>query len=328
MELQPFLVLTLTIKQQRKTYGIKMKNFFCLLTLVTLSANISAQDEAILLYPNGAPGFKAVQIQEDSKTTDGITRVKDITQPALYLFKPKEKTSDAAVIICPGGGYTILAIDHEGYDIAKWFNERGITAFVLKYRLPQQNLFNNSEIRPLQDAQQAIRIVRGSAEKYGVSPNKLGIMGFSAGGHLASTLSTHFQIQVGEITNSTISVRPDFSLLIYPVISFSDSITHAGTRKNLLGANPSAEKIELYSNENHVTKETPPTFLISTTDDGVPAENSILYFLACKKNSVPVEMHIYEKGGHGYALKKKERGPVETWADRMEDWLKERKLMK
>ncbi|MCK9212677.1 MAG: alpha/beta hydrolase [Ignavibacteriaceae bacterium] len=305
-----------------------MKNFLLFAVLFLISVKLFAQDEIILLYPNGVPGLNGEEIQEDSKTTDGITRVKDITQPALYLYKPKEKTSDAAVIICPGGGYSILAIDHEGYDIAKWFNERGVTAFILKYRLPQQNLFENSEIRPLQDAQQAIRIVRGNAEKYGVSQNKIGIMGFSAGGHLTSTLSTHFQTQVGEITDSTISVRPDFSLLIYPVITFSDSITHSGTRKNLLGENPSLEKIELYSNENHVTKETPPTFLISTTDDGVPAENSILYFLACKKNSVPVELHIYEKGGHGYALKKKGRGPVETWADRMADWLKERKLMK
>jgi acetyl esterase/lipase len=307
-----------------------MKNLLFTLFLMIILSNSYAQmaNETILLYPEGTPGLKkGIQIPEDSKTTDGITRVKDITQPALYVYIPKKKTSDATVIICPGGGYSILAIDHEGYDIAQWFNERGMTVFVLKYRLPQENLFENKEIRPLQDAQQAIRIVRKNAAKYGVSPDKIGIMGFSAGGHLAATASTHFKTQVGEMTDSTTSVRPDFSLLIYPVITFNDSFTHLGSRDNLIGKNPSFEKKDFYSNDKQVAKDTPPTFLISTTDDGVQPENSINYFLACKKNKVPVEMHIYEKGGHGYALKKKGRGPVETWAIRMEDWLKDRKLM-
>ena len=305
-----------------------MKYFLFSLTVVTIFSTSYAQNEKILLYPNGAPGFKGVQIQEDSKTTDGVTRIKDITQPAIYWYQPKIKTSNTAVIICPGGGYSILAIDHEGYDVAKWFNERGVTAFVLKYRLPQENLFKNSEIRPLQDAQQAIRIVRKNASKYGISEDKIGIMGFSAGGHLASTASTHFKTQVGENTDSRVSVRPDFSLLIYPVISFIDSITHSGSRDNLIGGNPSSEKIIYFSSDEQVNEETPPAFLISTSDDGVSPENSILYFQACSRNKVPVEMHIYEKGGHGYALKKKGRGPVETWVDRMEDWLRERKLMK
>lgn len=292
-------------------------------------ANTNAQSDTIVLYPNGTPGLiKGIQIPENSTKTDGITRVKDITRPVLYVFQPKLKTSDASVVICPGGGYSILAIDHEGYDIAKWFNERGITAFVLKYRLPQDELFENAEIRPLQDAQQAFRIIRKNAAKYGISPDQIGIMGFSAGGHLASTASTHFKTQVGEITDAATSVRPDFSLLIYPVITFDKVNTHSGTRENLVGMNPTAKQIELYSNELHVTAETPPTFLISTTDDGVSPENSILYFEACRKSKVPVEMHIYEKGGHGYALKKKGLGPVETWPDRLEDWMRERKLMK
>ena len=297
---------------------------------MAILSDIFAQgNEIILLYPEGTPGLKVgVQISEDSKTSDGITRVKDVTQPALYFFKAKKQTSDATVIICPGGGYGILAIDHEGYDIAKFFNERGISVFVLKYRLPQENLFDNDEIRPLQDAQQAMRIVRKNASKYGISSEKIGMMGFSAGGHLASTAATHFNSQVGEITDANMSVRPDFSLLIYPVITFSDKFTHFGSRDNLVGKNPPVEKMELYSNEKQVTPNTPPTFLVSTTDDGVQPENSIGYFLACKKNKVPVEMHIYEKGGHGYGLKKKGRGPVETWAVRMEDWMRDRKLMK
>lgn len=305
-----------------------MKKLFLMLFTLTLMSNLYAQNETILLYTGAAPGSTGKQVPEDSKTTDGITRVKDVTQPSLIVYPAKKKTSDATVIICPGGGYGILAIDHEGYDIAKWFNERGMTVFVLKYRLPQEDLFDNDEIRPLQDAQQAIRIVRKNAAKYGVSPDKVGIMGFSAGGHLAATASTHFTTQIGEITDPSVSVRPDFSLLIYPVITFNDRFTHFGSRDNLIGKNPSVEKIELYSNDKQVTKDTPPTFLVSTTDDGVQPENSIAYFLACKKNKVPVEMHIYEKGGHGYGLKKKGRGPVETWAARMEDWLKDRKLMK
>ncbi len=305
-----------------------MKKLLISFFLMILLSNTNAQTDSIILYPNGVPGLTGVQIPEDSKTTDGITRVKDITQPALYVYQPKLKTSDASVVICPGGGYGILAIDHEGYDIAKWFNDRGVTVFVLKYRLPQDELFENAEIRPLQDAQQAFRIVRKNAAKYGIASDKIGIMGFSAGGHLASTASTHFNKQVGEITDPAISVRPDFSLLIYPVITFNKVNTHSGTRYNLVGLNPSDEQIELYSNELHVSEETPPTFLISTTDDGVSPENSILYYEACRKNNVPVEMHIYEKGGHGYALKKKGLGPVETWPDRMEDWMRERKLMK
>jgi len=305
-----------------------MKRTLISLFLVTMLLSVYAQTETIILYPEGVPGLKGAQIPEDSQMSGGITRVKDITQPALIVYQPKIKTSDASVIICPGGGYSILAIDHEGYEIAQWFNDRGVTAFVLKYRLPQDELFENAEIRPLQDAQQAFRIARKDAAKFGISPDKIGIMGFSAGGHLASTASTHFNTQVGEITNPAISVRPDFSLLIYPVITFDKVNTHSGTRDNLVGLNPTAQQIELYSNELHVTAETPPTFLISTTDDGVSPENSVLYFEACRKNKVPVEMHIYEKGGHGYALKKKGLGLVETWPDRMEDWMKERKLMK
>jgi len=301
-------------------------------TLIFLIINIFSaafsQQNTILLYPNRVPGSKGIEIAEDSKTTDGVTRVKDITQPALYMYQPKVKTSDAAVIICPGGGYSILAIDKEGYEVATWFNERGVTAFILKYRLPQDELFDNAEIRPLQDAQQAIRMVRRSAAEYGISPGKIGIMGFSAGGHLASTASTHFNTQVGEIIDTTISVRPDFFFLLYPVITFNELYAHSGSRDNLVGKNAPEYKIKLYSNELHVTAETPPTFLVSTSDDHVSPQNSILYYEACRKNKVPVEMHIYEKGGHGYGLRKKGLGPVETWSERMEDWMRERNLMK
>ncbi len=287
-----------------------------------------AQKDSLLLYPNGVPGSKGI-VKPENITKQGMVRISDVTNPALYVYPSvKENTTGTSVIICPGGGYAILAIEHEGHDVAKWFAERGVTAFVLKYRLPQDELFDNAEIRPLQDAQQAIRLVRKNAAKYKIDPNKIGMMGFSAGGHLASTASTHFANQVGEITDPNVSVRPDFSILMYPVISFNDRITHNGSRDNLIGKNPPLDKIELYSNEKQVSKDTPPTFLISTTDDWVKAENSINYFLACKKNNVPVELHIYEKGGHGYSLTKQNRGPVETWDARLADWMRNRGWMK
>jgi len=304
-----------------------MKTFIFTLLLIPLISNSYAQVDTIFLYQEKVPGSKGVKIAEASQTSDGITRIKDVTNPCLYVYQPKVKTSDAAVIICPGGGYSILAIDHEGYEIAEWFNARGVTAFVLKSRLPQANLFENASTRPLQDAQQAIRIVRKDAVKFGISPEKIGIMGFSAGGHLAATASTHFNKQIGEIIDTTISVRPDFSILIYPVITFSTLNTHLGSRENLIGKNPSDDQVEYFSNEKHVTTATPPAFLISTTDDWVSAENSILYYQACRNFKVPAEMHIYEKGGHGYALKKKGLGPVESWPLRLEDWMKEQMCM-
>lgn len=299
-----------------------------LFILMVALAKIGIGQETILLYPDYVPGAKKITIEEESITTDGITRVKHVTKPLMFIYQPQHKTTDAAVLICPGGGYGILAIDHEGYDIAQWFNSKGMTAFVLKYRLPEDELFDSAEIRPLQDVQQAFRIIRKNAMQLGVSPDKVGIMGFSAGGHLASTASTHFDIQTGEIKDESISVRPDFSILIYPVITFGDVNTHSGTRDNLIGSNATKSKIEYYSNELHVAHNTPPTFLISTSDDFVSVQNSILYYQACKMNNVSAELHIYETGGHGYALKKRNLGQVESWPERMEDWLRAHELIK
>lgn len=288
---------------------------------------VSAQ-EIIPLYPDGkVPGLKKSGIVEKSPKEGGVTRISNVTQPSITIYSPKNKTTDAAVIICPGGGYGILAYDHEGTEIAEWFNKNGMTAVVLKYRLPERESFDNVSIRPLQDAQTAIRYVRKNADKYGISKDKIGIMGFSAGGHLAATASTLFDTQVGEVTDPSVSVRPDFSLLIYPVISFDKDITHVGSKENLIGKNPSKEDEIRFSPEKQVKADTPPAFLVSTTDDWVVPENSIAYFLACKKNKVPVEMHIYEKGGHGYALKDNNLGPVQSWPDRMEDWLRAKKIL-
>lgn len=300
-----------------------MKQKIFILMLFTNA--LFAQSKEILLYPNGTPGLKAgVMVKEQSilNEKDGITRKRDITEPSLTVFTPKKKTSDASVIICPGGGYFILAWDHEGTAIGEWFAARGVTAFVLKYRLPQYELFENAEIRPLQDAQQAIRLIRKDAPKYKINPDKVGIMGFSAGGHLAATASTHFDRQVGEVTDENISVRPNFTILMYPVISFSDRFTHFGSRNNLLDNKMSIEKIEHYSNELQIKKDTPPTFLVHAFDDPVLVNNSIEYFKALKAKNIPAEMHIYDRGGHGFSMKKSNKGPVASWPARLEEWMK------
>lgn len=298
-----------------------MKKLILLFIMATVAG--FAQRPEIQLYENGTPGLKAgVSVEEinTSKPND-IIRLRNVTKPTLTVFIPKNKTSDASVIICPGGGYYILAFDHEGYATAEWFAERGVTAFVLKNRLPQEELFEDFTIRPLEDAQQALRLVKLNAVLYGLDENKIGIMGFSAGGHLAATASTHFNKQVGELANESVSVRPAFSVLIYPVISFDARFGHTGSRDNLLGKNPSIAEVEEYSNELHVTKETAPTFMVHAFDDFVNVENSLSYAKALKKANVPWELHIYDRGGHGFAFTKENRGPVETWPDRLQDWL-------
>ena len=279
-------------------------------------AKLSAQ-ESIPLYKQ-VPNSKPVANHEKSELgKDGILRISKVSEPVLLAFlPPKEKANGTAVIICPGGGYGILAASHEGTDVAKVFNEWGVTAFVLKYRLPDDSIMQNKEISPLQDAQRAIQLVRTDAKKWGVATNKIGIMGFSAGGHLASTAGTHFNKAVIDNKKGT-SLRPDFMVLLYPVISFSDSLAHMGSRINLIGKDASAEKINYYSNELQVTKETPATFLVHAKDDGgVKVQNSIVFYDALQKNGVPAEIHLYEKGGHGFGMNNK------TSSDKWMDWLK------
>ncbi|WP_241676575.1 alpha/beta hydrolase [Flavobacterium pectinovorum] len=251
-------------------------------------------------------------------TIESISLVKT---PTLTVYLPnKTKPNGTSVIILPGGGYQHLAYDKEGVKVAEWFNSLGITAFVLKYRLPSDLIMTNKNIGPLQDAQQAVRYVRQNAAKWNIDPNKIGVLGFSAGGHLASTLATHYDDKVYESTLK-VSARPDFSLLIYPVISMQNDITHKGSQTSLLGNNPSQELIDSFSNEKKVTAQTPPTFLIHATDDTVVLpENSINYYLALKKNGVSAEMHIYEKGGHGFGLGVNDSSKY--WTRDCEEWLK------
>ncbi len=253
-------------------------------------------------------------------------RVKDVTEPKLYTFLPPAGLRNgSSVVICPGGGYRILAIDHEGYAVARWFNKRGIAAFVLKYRLPNDEAMVEKAIVPLLDAQQAIRLVRQNAHEWGLDPSKIGIMGFSAGGHLASTVGTHFKEPVGSIADTT-SVRPDFMILGYPVVSMLETITHGGSRKALLGSDPPLDLVRRFSNELQVTAATPPTFIVHSTDDrAVPVENSIRLYQSLVDHGVPAEMHLYESGGHGYGMAESDE-TLSSWMDRLSDWLKGRDI--
>ncbi len=292
-----------------------MKSIFALLFLISSSYAFS-QPMKINLWPEGSiPLSIKNNIQEQSISTD-IVRIGKVQVPHLEIYLPNKKgATGQAVIICPGGGYSILAYDWEGTDIAKLFNAHGIAAFVLKYRLPDSLSSSSPNQVPLIDAKQAMNIVRSRAGEWNISPNKIGIMGFSAGGHLAATLSTHFEQ----------STRPDFSILIYPVISMDKSIAHMGSRTNLIGAQPTDELIKLYSNELQITPQTPPTFILHATDDkAVPVENSLTYYEALKKNGVPAEMHIFPSGGHGFALALG-KGPLEKWPSLLFDWMKELK---
>ena len=230
------------------------------------------------------------------------------------------------VVDCPGGAYYFLAMGHEGKDIANWLNDNGIACIVLKYRIPNDTIMINKSIGPLQDVQEAIRLVRRKSKEWGINPNKIGVMGFSAGGHLASTASTHFNEIVYECDST--SARPDFSILIYPVISMKPNITHGGSMRNLLGNSPSDSLIEHFSNETQVTANTPPAFLVNSIDDGaVSCENSILYALALKKNNVPAELHLYQQGGHGYGLAKNNKGTERGLPDACLAWLRLRGII-
>lgn len=286
-----------------------LRSFACAILLLGACAATHAQAAApqtVLLWPNGAPGAMGNE---------------DADKPSLTIFRASgaEKVP-TAVIICPGGSYVHLAMEKEGSDVAKWLNERGITAFVLKYRLgPKYH-------HPIElgDAQRAIRFVRLHANDYGYDEKRIGIWGFSAGGHLASTAGTHFGAGKRDAADpiERQSSLPDFMILAYPVITFTLPYLHQGSRDNLLGKDPDPALIELLSNEKQVTADTPPTFLFHTTEDKtVPVENSIYFYLALRKAGVRAEMHIYEKGSHGLGLAPGDP-VVKSWPDRLADWLK------
>jgi len=292
-----------------------MKYTIILFSLFTI--NLSAQ-KVIPLYDN-IPNSKPSPNKEKA-TNNGVLIISNVSVPTLTIYQPKKQNAKrTAVVICPGGGYGILASGHEGADVALSLNEMGITAFVLKYRLPNDTIMVDKSIAPLQDAQRAMQIVRENNSKWNLDASKIGIMGFSAGGHLAATVSTQFNREVISNPKKT-SLRPDFSVLLYPVISFTDSLTHIGSRDNLVGKNPSAATIKLYSNELQVTNQTPPAFLVHAADDGaVPIGNSIAYYEALLKNGVYSEMLLYPHGEHGFGMNNKTT--ADKWIDNLKNWL-------
>lgn len=284
----------------------------------------NAQPITVNLWPDGIPGliFNDSYSETSVKNEGTVTWYYKVTNPSLTIFlPPKDKATGTAVLICPGGGYSGLAFSLEGYSIAEWLNNNGIAAIILKYRLPSDLIMKDKSVGPLQDAQEAMRTIRRNAAAWNINPSKLGVIGFSAGGHLASTLSTHYAEKVYDAKDS-ISARPDFSLLIYPVITMDASFTHMGSRNNLLGNNPSDNAVKLFSNELQVNEKTPPAFMVHSADDKVvPVKNSIVYFEQLVKFNIPSELHIFQKGGHGYGL----GGTKDTqssWPDLCLKWLK------
>ena len=275
-----------------------------------------AQDTIVPLYKNKIPYSIPNNIQEESEIKDGKTvRVRLVNEPELYIFKPSGNSQkvQGAVLILPGGGYGHLAIGHEGFDIAQWLSSMGLTGVVLKYRLPDDHLMSSRSIVPLTDAQHAMAYLRQNAAKLHIDPHKIGVMGFSAGGHLASTLSTHYKEKE----------RPDFSVLLYPVISMETGLTHLGSRANLIGENPGEEMIKKFSNEQQITAETPPAFLVHASDDTVvPYENSVAYYEKLVGAGVKnAELHIFPEGGHGYGMAVKSGLTVSIWPELLRNWL-------
>jgi acetyl esterase/lipase len=290
-----------------------------------MALQVQAQEINLPLWPAGTvPNYQKTGETEKRDTTETI-HISRVQSPDITVYMPSKRSATGqAVIICPGGGYSTLSYSWEGTDVAKLLNSKGITAIVLKYRLPNSRSNVVPNLSPLLDAKRAIRMVRFYAPKWNINRDKVGIMGFSAGGHLASTLGTHFDNGDPSSSDSIerYSSRPDFMILGYPVISMSKAIMHAGSRNNLIGEKPTEDLAKLYSNELQVSKTTPPTFLVHATDDkSVPVENSLLFYQALKDNGVPAEMHIYPTGGHGFGLALG-KGYLETWTDRLVDWMR------
>ena len=287
---------------------------FLLFILIVVPVSVAGQ-QVIPLYPGEIPNNKTLETDADPRP--GLIR--KVITPTLEVYRPDESNAtDATVVICPGGGYSVIVFEGEGVTAAKEFARKGVTAFVLKYRLPEDTLQVNKTIAPLQDAQQAIKLVRERAEEWGLDEDKIGIMGFSAGGHLASTAATHFGNVLIENPEET-SVRPDFQILVYPVISMQEELTHQGSKDELLGVNPSQESVDLYSNELQITEDTPPAYITHSGDDGlVVVENSIRYYEQLLKHKVPAELHLYPKGNHGFVL----REPIEEWMHPLFRWMR------
>ncbi len=282
-----------------------------------------AQDFTIPLWGGTPPLQKEMDLKETS-VREGILRIANVQNPTIEVYLPtKQIATGKAVLIFPGGGYGILAYDWEGTDFAKWLNAQGIAGIVVKYRLPKSESLTDPKEVPLLDAQRAMRLARHHAAEWSIDPAKIGVMGFSAGGHLASTVSTQYNHEVDRTKDAidALSARPDFSILVYPVISFRDASVHSGSRSALIGENASQELKDRFSGELNVNPETPPTFLVHAQDDkGVPIENSLLYYQALHKNGVKASLHIYPTGSHGFGFGLG-KGSLDGWRDVLLGWM-------
>ncbi|PWT96435.1 MAG: alpha/beta hydrolase [Bacteroidetes bacterium] len=295
-----------------------IKNLMTLISFFFFT--IANAQETIPLYDGSIPNSKPfVNLEKSDTDKAGNIIVRDISLPTLQIFlPPKSKANGSAVIICPGGGYWVNAIKHEGTDVAEEFVKKGVAAFVLKYRLPDERWMQNISIGPLQDAERAILLVRSKAKQWHIDSSKVGIMGFSAGGHLASTLGTHYEEVLIDNLHK-VSLRPNFMILIYPVITTDTVIVSSGIVDRLLGKNPTPDLIKAYSNEIRVSASTPVTFIVQATNDDLPVKNSLLFYEALVRNKVKAEMHLYQGGGHGFGMNNK--STKDKWMDRCFSWM-------
>lgn len=287
------------------------------------TAALSKAQKHIPLYSDTIPNAIDCSLQEEVQEKGRIIHV---THPELIAYLPEKPDSlKTAVIFCPGGGYARLAMDHEGSEVAKAFNQMGIAAFVLKYRLPNDTCMTNKKIVPLQDAQQAMYLLKMHAQDYGINPSQIGIIGFSAGGHLAAMLSTHYDFPSMPFAKDSL-LKPRFSILVYPVISMNDSICHSGSKKRLFGKSANQQDVDFFSCEKNVKPSTPPTFMILAADDKtVDPENSIIYYNQLRKNKVAAELHLFQNGGHGFGMHLPNKY---SWIELLNQWLKLNKFIK
>lgn len=298
-------------------HELRVSSLFCLMIVGFATCGLATVSRAeepahIRLWAGAAP-----EAHGDAEN--------DIPWMTPYL-PAKDKATGTAIVVCPGGGYAHIAMEHEGKAVAEWLNGIGVAAFVLKYR---HHGTGYGHPAPLLDVQRALRVVRSRAEEFGIKPDRIGVMGFSAGGHLACSSGTHFVpgVSSAEDPVDRVSSRPDFMVLVYPVITFTESFMHRGSRNNLIGEKPDEGLIVDLSNERQVTDKTPPTFLVHTDEDrGVPSENSISFYLALRKAKVPAEMHIFEKGPHGFGVGKPELA-ASKWPDLCETWMRARGVL-
>lgn len=306
----------------QKQYMKILHSLLLAILFLVCSAKIHAQSpQTFQLYEAASiPNSKPAENREKTEVNDWkVEFTTETSVPTLTLYRPTHPNG-TAMIICPGGGYSGTATDHEGKQVAEALAKEGITAFVLRYRIPSDRYCLDKSLAPLQDAQQAISLVRQRAAEWQIMPNKIGIMGFSAGGHLAATAATHFDQKADPTCTDMTSVRPDFVALIYPVVSFRDGIGHDGSRDNLLGKTPTLQQIGQFSNELRVTPQSPPAFLVHAQDDWVKIENSLLFYEACLRNGVPAEAHFWSKGGHGFGMVNP--ASKESWVPWLVTWLK------